>query len=176
MVYRAQSKKEGKSGAARQKNLRRIFWAVAVLMIVALGAVPVYLAFRAKNDSKQPQTSISKQGQALLEDASAGLVQDFRPLIGRWVRPDGGYVIEIRAVDAQGKLDAGYYNPRPINVSRAQVSKPANKPQVFIELRDAGYPGSTYTLTYHSDRDLLAGIYYQAAQGRNYNVVFIRRK
>jgi hypothetical protein len=176
MVYRAQSKKGGKSGAARDKNLRRIFWIVLLLLIATLGFVPAYLSFRAKNDSKQPEISIPKQKHAVSETDSTAFSEDFRPLIGQWVRPDGGYVIEIRAVNAQGKLDAGYYNPRPINVSRAQVSKPGDKLQIFIELRDTGYPGSTYTLNYHPDRDLLAGIYHQAAQGQNYNVVFIRRK
>ena len=140
MVYRSKSKKRVKSGASRKKNLRRIFWAVAILLIAALGAVPAYLSFRAKNDSKQPQTSIAKQGHTVSETDSEVSAQDFRPLIGRWIRPDGGYVIEIRAVDAQGKLDASYYNPRPINISRAHVSKPGDKPQVFIELRDNWYP------------------------------------
>jgi hypothetical protein len=85
-------------------------------------------------------------------------------------------VIEIRAIDAQGKLAASYYNPRPVNVSRAYVLKRGPDSQVFIELRDTGYPGSTYTLDYHPGKDLLAGIYHQAAQGQNYNVVFIRMK
>jgi hypothetical protein len=40
-------------------------------------------------------------------------------LRGRWVRPDGGYVIEIREAQAGGGPDAAYLNPRPINVSRA---------------------------------------------------------
>jgi hypothetical protein len=176
MVYPAQRKKEVKSGAARKKNLRRIFWAVAVLLIAALGAVHAYLSFSAKNNSKRPQTSISTQGHTVLETDSTVSAQDFRPLIGRWVRPDGGYVIEIRAIDAQGKLDAGYYNPRPVNVSKAHVSKRGPESQVFIELRDTGYPGSTYTLNHNPGKDLLAGIYHQAAQGQNYNVVFIRMK
>ena len=41
---------------------------------------------------------------------------DFQPLMGRWQRTDGGYVIEIGRIDADGKLTAGYFNPRPINV------------------------------------------------------------
>ena len=46
---------------------------------------------------------------------------DFHKLIGRWLRPDGGYVIDIRKIHADGKMDAGYYNPQPINVSRAEL-------------------------------------------------------
>jgi hypothetical protein len=41
-------------------------------------------------------------------------------LIGRWVRPDGGYVLEIRSVQDNDTLDVSYYNPRSINVYRAE--------------------------------------------------------
>ena len=40
-------------------------------------------------------------------------------LVGRWLRPDGGYVVEIRSAQVDGRLDDAYLNPRPINVSRA---------------------------------------------------------
>ena len=46
--------------------------------------------------------------------------------------------------------------------------------QVFIELRDEGYPGSTYTLTYDAQRDALSGIYFQAALEQSFEVVFVR--
>ena len=41
-------------------------------------------------------------------------------LRGRWVRPDGGYVIEVRDTQAGGRVEAAYFNPRPIKVSRAE--------------------------------------------------------
>jgi hypothetical protein len=176
MVYRTQRKKGVKSGAAPKKSMRRNSWAAAVLLIAAVGALAVYLFFSAQNDSKGPNISISEHGQANLETDSGVSTHDFHPLMGRWVRPDGGYVIAIRAIDAQGKVDAGYYNPRPINVSGAHVSKRGSESRLFIELRDTGYPGSTYTLTYSPDKDLLVGIYHQAAQDQNYNVVFFRMK
>ena len=156
--------------------MRRIFWAVAALLIAAVGTMSAYLFFSAKNDSKHPKTSTFAQEHAVSGTDSAVSAQDFQPLIGRWVRPDGGYVIAIRAIDARGKVDADYYNPRPVNVSRAYVSKSGAESQVFIELRDTGYPGSTYTLNYNPDKDLLVGIYHQAAQDQDYNVVFIRMK
>ena len=37
----------------------------------------------------------------------------FHVLKGRWLRPDGGYIIQIRSVDGSGKMDAGYFNPGP---------------------------------------------------------------
>lgn len=41
-------------------------------------------------------------------------VLDFQKLKGRWVRPDGGYVIEIGDVDSEGGIEARYFNPMPI--------------------------------------------------------------
>ena len=38
-------------------------------------------------------------------------VSAFAILVGQWVRPDGGYRITIRGVDADGRLDAAYANP-----------------------------------------------------------------
>ena len=58
----------------------------------------------------------------------------------------------------------------------AEASRVGNDVKIFIELQDTGYPGSTYTLFYNVQRDVLEGIYYQAAQRQNYNVVFVRMK
>lgn len=83
---------------------------------------------------------------------------DFQSLVGDWIRPDGGYVIKIRNVDRNGELDAGYFNPQPINVSRAVATAEDGKSNVFVKLQDKGYPGSTYTLVYHEKNDALVGI------------------
>ena len=45
----------------------------------------------------------------------------------------------------------------------------------FIELRDVNYPGSTYDLTYDAQSDSLRGIYFQATQEQQFEVVFKRR-
>ncbi|MBW1864722.1 MAG: hypothetical protein JRI64_03575 [Deltaproteobacteria bacterium] len=90
------------------------------------------------------------------------------------MRKDGGYVIEIRSIDANGKMDAIYHNPRPINVSMAEASKDNNIVKVFIELRDVGYPGSTYSLAYIPSENMLIGIYYQAKLGQTFEVIFIK--
>jgi hypothetical protein len=46
----------------------------------------------------------------------------YAPLLGRWLRPDGGYVLAINRVDPDGTADAAYYNPNPIRVSRAMAA------------------------------------------------------
>src|SRR5215472_17314459 len=91
---------------------------------------------------------------------------DFQTLKGRWLRPDGGYVLEIRKMAADGTMDAAYLNPRPINVSRAKATRYKTTLRIFVELRAPNYPGSTYTLTYDPKRDELYGVYFQAVQGR----------
>jgi hypothetical protein len=99
---------------------------------------------------------------------------EFQQLKGKWLRPDGGYVIEVRSIDDRGKVDAAYFNPKPIHVARAEASLNGALTKLFIELRDVNYPGSTYTLAYNPAADQLAGIYYQALQQQSFEVVFVR--
>jgi hypothetical protein len=101
---------------------------------------------------------------------------DFQTLKGRWLRPDGGYVLEIRKIAADGTMDAAYLNPRPVNVSRAKATRDKTTLRVFVELRAPNYPGSTYTLTYDPKRDELYGVYFQAVQGQSFDVVFVRAR
>ena len=109
-------------------------------------------------------------------NAGTGTKAAFDSLKGRWLRPDGGYVIDIRGVEASGKMDAGYFNPRPINVSQAEAFREGDTTKVFIELRDVNYPGATYNLTYDFEKDQLRGVYFQPAVRQSFDVVFIRMK
>ena len=95
--------------------------------------------------------------------------------IGQWVRTDGGYVIHVREVKPDGSVDAGYFNPKPINVSEANVSIWKSFDQLFIKLEDKGYPGSTYKLYYYAEKDQLAGFYYQAVDKETFEVLFRRK-
>jgi hypothetical protein len=99
----------------------------------------------------------------------------FETLVGRWLRADGGYVLEIRAVSPEGRVDARYSNPRPINVARAEAGRGGDFVTLLVELRDVNYPGSTYRLWYDAGRDTLEGTYYQAAQQQTYDVAFERQ-
>ncbi len=99
-----------------------------------------------------------------------------RKLQGKWTRPDGGYILDIRKVHDSGMMDAGYFNPKSIHVAKAEATRVGGILRVFIELRDVNYPGSTYTLTYDPASDQLKGIYFQALQKQSYEVVFVRTK
>lgn len=138
-----------------------------VLAIVVLGpGIGVQLAHaqRAVDSQGGPATPVSRPASG------------FEILQGRWVRPDGGYVIAIKAVAAGGKLDAGYANPNPLPFARAEASKDGDALKVFLELRAGGYNGSTYTLTYDRVNDVLKGVYYQAVARQSYDVYFVRAK
>jgi hypothetical protein len=97
-------------------------------------------------------------------------------LVGSWLRTDGGYLLELGDATLDGLLKAAYFNPRSIHVSRAKWRRQDGDLGVFVELQDAGYPGSTYTLTYQPEKDQLTGTYFQAAIGQKFNVAFKRKK
>ena len=109
-----------------------------------------------------------------IQSQSAGRLATFQKLESRWQRGDGGYILDIRGVDAAGKLAAAYLNPRPINVAGAEASLAGDALGVFIELRDVNYPGSTYQLTYDPAADRLRGTYFQAVDRESYEVDFTR--
>ena len=114
--------------------------------------------------------------QAQLEEAVSKDWPGFQVLKGRWQRPDGGYIIEIKNIDRVGKMEAAYFNPRPIHVAKANAARDGNTTKIFIELRDINYPGSTYNLTYDPKSDQLKGTYFQAALKQTFEVVFDRLK
>lgn len=134
---------------AKTRGRRKFFFAITVALMVGIAAAVT-----------------------VLRGANAG----FDVLNGRWLRPDGGYIFEIRAVDPSGKIDAAYLNPQPINIARAEATRDGSTVKVFVELRAPSYPGSTYTLTYDPQQDRLQGIYFQAVQQQSFNVNFVRMK
>jgi hypothetical protein len=97
-------------------------------------------------------------------------------LIGKWIRPDGGYILEIKSIGSNGILEAAYFNPSPIRVSTARVEQLDGTIKVFVELRDTGYSGCTYNLIYDSTEDKLKGLYFQATQQQIYEIFFDRLK
>ena len=113
-------------------------------------------------------------GYRFWEKTAATSGPDPLKLSGRWLRPDGGYILELSDPAPEGLLKAAYFNPRPINVSRAEWKSQEGRLSVFVELRDVNYPGSTYTLYYDPAVDRLKGIYFQAALQQQFEVEFER--
>lgn len=116
--------------------------------------------------------SVTEAGQLAAQTAGQ---PDQQRLVGRWVRPDGGYVLDLREATKEGNLKAAYFNPRPINVAKAEWRRKDGALTVFVELRDVNYPGSTYTLQYDPASDRLKGDYYQAVEKQTFKIEFARR-
>ena len=138
-------------------------------MAIALVAVIAFAVFRLT--SAPPASAPAPTGAA----AKAESVSEQR-LVGRWLRPDGGYILEIRHAQTDGRLEAAYLNPRAINVPRAEWHREGGRLRVFVELRDVNYPGSTYTLGFSPEQDRLVGAYFQAVQQQTFDVEFVRQK
>ncbi|MCP3393652.1 hypothetical protein NLM27_33370 [Bradyrhizobium sp. CCGB12] len=98
----------------------------------------------------------------------------FERLPGRWVRLQGGYVITIRAVGADGKLDASYANPTLLPFHVAVASRDGNAIKLRFELRAGGYNGSSYVLNYDAANDRLTGVFDQVVAKQKFDVVFVR--
>jgi hypothetical protein len=149
---------------------------VAVIAVVALAAVATFFLQRGKTPKPASDAPPAANSISAAAPADAAAKADFQFLKGRWVRPDGNYVLEIRAIDATGQMDAGYYNPQPIHVAKAEVKKEGAATKVFIELNDVSYPGCKYNLTYIPGEEQLVGTYYQAAMQETYEIGFVRLK
>ena len=88
---------------------------------------------------------------------------------------DGGYILEIGAIDDGGRAEAGYFNPNPVRVAWATVKSGGDAAvKIEVELRDQNYPGCLYKLTYLPEKDQLVGTYFQAQAHQTYNVEFVR--
>jgi len=131
-----------------------------------VGAIALFAVAAFSACGSQSETEVPTQKEQITTER----------LIGRWVRPDGGYVLAIRSVQDKGTLDASYYNPRSINVSSAEWRRENGLLTVYVELRDKNYPGSQYTLRYFPEEDALAGTYFQAVHKQTFEIIFIRQK
>ena len=110
------------------------------------------------------------------EQVESGTIEPeaFESVAGRWLRPDGGYILELSRPSQGEKFKATYLNPRPIRVATTRVTREGNDIRVFVELLDVGYPGSYYDLVYDPAGDRLVGFYFQAKMNATFDVFFVR--
>ena len=160
-----------KASSHKQRNFPTLLLIIVCAGVAIAGGLLIFNKYANEADQK---TAISASDSSSESNAPTATPDNLRKLIGRWVRPDGGYVIDIRNVHADGKLQAAYFNPRPIHVSQAQATQKEGEIQILIELRDVGYPGATYTLRYNAKHDVLVGLYHQPAVAQTFDVAFAR--
>lgn len=122
--------------------------------------------------------SASAQGAAPVASGAAvspGATSRFDMLKGVWVRPDGGYRIEIAGVASDGQIAATYFNPNRLPFAKALATTDGATLRAAFELQAGGYAGSTYDLAYDPASDRLKGIYYQAVVKQKFDVYFVRK-
>jgi hypothetical protein len=169
---------KGANRKASDTGKRKSSWVSWVLagLAVTVAMAGIFLLVRGQNPGAKDSEPVAGSASRDRTQATAVQKASFQALLGKWIRPDGGYIISVQSVDPDGRVDAGYFNPRPINVSRAQASLEGQTVKLFIELQAAGYPGSTYELVYDPGNDILVGVYFQAAMQQRFEVMFVRSK
>jgi hypothetical protein len=189
--YRAPDAASDKSASSSRGH--RITYTIIIALIVTT-LVAVFLVRRNNQDlvghptweqrnEVIPDPDVTKNESAPAKESAGAEPKkptprplEFASLKGRWQRPEENYEITIRDVAQDGTVKAAYFNGMNINVSQARATKEGEHIKLFVELRDVNYPGSTYRLNYLPETDEMVGVYYQAALGQEFQVVFQRRE
>ena len=159
---------------AKKNNIRWISFFVILATIIA--AFLFYNRQVSSADEEVKPDVVRETSPAPVPVTNADLETIVKKLTGRWQRTDGGYIIDIKNPSPDGKIEAAYYNPNPIHVGRSGWQNSAGKIILTVELQDANYPGSLYTLEFFHQEDVLRGSYFQAVEKVNYDVEFRRLK
>lgn len=101
---------------------------------------------------------------------------EIRALAGNWIRTDRPHKLNLIEFAGDGTLKAEYLNPKPAHIGKASWLDDNSFLNIYLELRDEKFPGSTYTLFYIPNKDLLVGKFFHAKDGATYNVGFKREK
>ena len=141
--------------------------AVLVLLLVGIGVIVWAMNRTSTNSAIAPAPAAPATSSTVSADVR-------HRLIGRWLRPDGGYVLSIKSIAEDGKVDAAYNNPQPIKVAKAQTTQAGGKTALYVELRDRNYPGNYYILSYDPGQDQLVGVYHHLGLNQTFDVNFVR--
>jgi hypothetical protein len=165
---------ESRARVTLPDDVASVVWRPRVLALLAAVGLTLW-ASGCKKTAPAATTEKTAAAAPAAPKAAAPVPEPVKKVIGRWMRADGGYVLELRGADLSGVLDAGYFNPKPIHVSRAIWMQGANGFQVVIELNDVGYPGATYVLSHDPQTDRLVGQYTQPAMQQSFDIEFVRQ-
>lgn len=143
----------------------RVAWILLAAALVFLGVIALKMA-------KSPAAPAAPAAAAA--PAANGAAGDMGRILGRWLRPDGGYVLELSKVLPDGRIEAAYFNPNPIHVERATAETGGDGIRIYVELRDRNYEGNFYRLRYDPQTDRLTGQYHQLTMQQVYDIEFER--
>jgi len=147
---------------------------------IALFSIGIMILTISCNQPSQKEKPADAAAATASEERSTPTAQpkpfDKDTLIGDWTRTDSPYQLKISEVLDDGTMKVGYFNPQSINVGKSSWKNSNGVLEIYVELRDVNYPGSSYTLYYFPEKDLLAGKYFQAVEGISYDIGFMRSK
>jgi hypothetical protein len=95
---------------------------------------------------------------------------------GVWGRTDGAGEINISVVLDNGLLTATFCNPKSITIEKAVWTNSSDVLRIYIIFREDNYPGSSFSLNYLAEKDLLLGVYFDALTNESQTVTFKRIK
>jgi hypothetical protein len=113
---------------------------------------------------------------AQLEEAGRVAWPGFQVLKGRWRAQDARGVIDIQHIDPTGSMEVQYFDPEPVQVTKAQAARDGQLTKILLKLSNPSSPCCIYDLTYDSGSDRLKGVYWQKTDPKSTEVVFIRAK
>jgi len=96
MAARIQRKEKAKRQLDRTKTKRKAPVVIAVLIGFSIVIFADVMLLRDKITPRKSMPPSAEQQGTSLKSGSSGSPHDYQHLIGRWVRPDGDSVIEIR--------------------------------------------------------------------------------
>lgn len=109
-----------------------------------------------------------------LAHAGKQFSRNMQAIQGSWARTDGHYQLDLHR-GQEGSLQARYFNPQQIHVASTTTREQDGVLTVIIVLQDLHYQGSTYTLAYNRDKDMLQGTYLHGGSGQLFAVEFTRK-
>jgi hypothetical protein len=118
--------------------------------------------------------AVSVESQSPKRERSVPALEAREAMVGWWLRHDQSYMIVIDSVDDDGRVEARYLNPRPINVSKAETWVEEGSLRLLVELTDENYPGNFYELVYRAGDDVWVGVYHHLGNDETYEVYFLR--
>jgi hypothetical protein len=148
--------------------------AAAILLLVCTSVIMTGCSKKGGDDRWSPAPAPAPTSSAASVSAPAGAA-DRGKYEGKWGRTDGDYMLDVQGV-SNAVPTVKYFNPNPIHVGKSDWRQRQGGENLFVELQDVNYPGSTYTLRHNAADDTLQGSYYQATQQQTYEVVFERVK
>src|SRR6476620_12487503 len=113
-------KESSKKRNANSPAARRFSKPVVVAVVVVLAAGGFWWSKHRQADVAPVAAPAS---QTTNTSVSSEALSSFEKLKGRWLRTEGSYIVEVRSVESSGKMNAAYFNPRPINVAKAEAKK-----------------------------------------------------